>query len=64
MSFFLELGGDGERLKILYVGGLDANQKGAVGTHTAGIIGAFKENENIEVEELGVNRLVKPENLI
>lgn len=30
-----------ERLKILYVGGLDSAQKGAVGTHTLGVLNAM-----------------------
>ena len=30
--------------KMNYIGGLDSNQRGAVGTHTAGIISGFKEN--------------------
>lgn len=30
--------------KILYVGGMDSGQRGAVGTHTSGVIQGFEEN--------------------
>jgi len=37
-------------MKILYVGGINANQKGAIGSHTMGIIQAFKECEIISLD--------------
>ena len=40
------------RIKILYVGGLNANQKGAVGSHTSGVIKALKNNDKIDLQGL------------
>jgi glycosyltransferase involved in cell wall biosynthesis len=40
------------RIKILYVGGLNANQKGAIGSHTSGVIKALKNNDKIDLQGL------------
>jgi glycosyltransferase involved in cell wall biosynthesis len=40
------------KIKILYVGGLNANQKGAVGSHTSGVIKALKNNDKIDLQGL------------
>lgn len=36
-------------IRMLYVGGQTASEKGAVGTHTAGIISALKRNPQVEL---------------
>lgn len=40
------------KIKILYVGGLNANQKGAIGSHTSGVIKALKNNDKIDLHGL------------
>jgi glycosyltransferase involved in cell wall biosynthesis len=40
------------RIKILYVGGLNANQKGAIGSHTSGVIKALKNNDKVDLQGL------------
>ncbi len=39
-------------MNILYIGSINANQKGAIGSHTMGIIQAFKECENLKLDGL------------
>ena len=41
-----------KKIKILYVGGLNANQKGAIGSHTSGVIKALKNNDKIDLQGL------------
>src|SRR5690554_2181211 len=36
-------------MKILYVGGATASEKGAVGTHTSGIISALKKRPDVDL---------------
>ena len=40
------------KIKILYVGGLNANQKGAIGSHTSGVIKSLKDNDKIDLQGL------------
>ena len=40
------------RIKILYVGGLNANQKGAIGSHTSGVIKSLKNNDKVDLQGL------------
>jgi glycosyltransferase involved in cell wall biosynthesis len=45
--------GEGMRkIKILYVGGLNSNQKGAIGSHTSGVINALKNNDKVDLQGL------------
>jgi glycosyltransferase involved in cell wall biosynthesis len=41
-----------KKIKILYVGGLNANQKGAIGSHTSGVIKALQNNDKIDLQGL------------
>ena len=40
------------KIKILYVGGLNANQKGAIGSHTSGVIKSLKNNDKVDLQGL------------
>jgi len=40
------------KIKMLYVGGLNANQKGAIGSHTSGVIKSLKDNDKIDLQGL------------
>jgi glycosyltransferase involved in cell wall biosynthesis len=48
-------------IRILYIGGLNANQKGAIGTHTSGVINAFKYNRKVELEGIFIHNKI-PQN--
>jgi glycosyltransferase involved in cell wall biosynthesis len=59
--FFFKIRKLNKPIRILYIGGINANQKGAIGTHTSGVINAFKNNRKVKLEGIFIQNKI-PQN--